>query len=124
MGSRGSFINIYSNNFNFVDGGQTYHSVGEVEGVKVLIRDSGSSKAPEYSHTANRVYAVIQNGALKHLTWYDENHNQSASIDFLHNHDGLKPHKHLNLDHSGKAYPVSKDELALANKIRRRFNLK
>lgn len=124
MGSRGSFVNISLGDFRFKEDGKTYSSIGEVDGVKVLVREKGSSKAPEFSHTENRIYAVIQNGELKHLTWYDENHNQSVSIDFLHPHKGVQPHKHFYLDHSGPGIPITKEELALANKIRRRFNVK
>lgn len=124
MGSRGAFVNIDGKNFDFVEHGQTYHSIGEVDGVKILVRDFGSVKAPDYSHTENRVYAIIQNGALKHLTWYDENHNQSTSIDFLHPHKGVQPHKHLYLDHSDSGIEITKKEKDLANKIRRRFNIK
>ena len=124
MGSRGAFEDVSVGNFNFVDGGQTYKSVGEVDGIKVLMRTSGSVKAPEYSHTANRIYAVIQNGALKHLTFYDENHRQSVSIDLLHDHYGVIPHKHLNLDHTDKGIPITKEEQALVDKVRRRYNLR
>lgn len=124
MGSRGAFVNVNDGDFRFKEGGITYHSIGEIENVKVLVRDKGASKAPEFSHTENRVYAIIQNGELKHLAWYDENHNQSICIDFLHPHDGLKPHKHLYLNHSGKGIPITEEELILANKIRRRFRVK
>ena len=59
-------------NFHFKEGGQNYHSVGEVDEIQVIIQDSGSVKAPEYSHTANRSYAIVQNGKLKHITFYDD----------------------------------------------------
>lgn len=124
MGSRGSFVNVNANDFTFVDGGQTYHSIGEVDGVKILVRDKGSVKAPELSHSKDTAYAVIQDGSLKHLAWYDENHNQNICIDFLHTHKGLKPHKHLNLDHSDQGIRPTDKELEFANKIRRRFKLK
>lgn len=51
MGSRGAFEDVVTGNFNFVEGGQTYKSIGEVDGIKVLVKTSGSVKAPEYSHT-------------------------------------------------------------------------
>ena len=47
-------------NFHFKEGGQNYHSVGEVDEIQVIIQDSGSVKAPEYSHTASRSYAIVQ----------------------------------------------------------------
>lgn len=124
MGSRGAFEDVETGKFNFVDSGQTFRSIGEYDGVKVLVRDSGSVKAPEYSHTANRVYAVVQNGALKHLTFYDENHKQSVSIDMLHSHHGLKPHKHYGLDHTDKGIPLSDSEMAMIKTLKRRFNLR
>lgn len=124
MGSRGAFVNVDIGNFDFVEDGQTYHSIGEVDGIKILVRDSGSVKAPELSHTQNSAYAIIQDGYLKHLAWYDEEHNQKVCIDFLHSHKGLKPHKHLNLDHSDQGISPTDKELEFANKIRRRFNLK
>ncbi len=126
MGSRGAFVDVNAGDFTFVDSGQTFNSIGEVDGVKVLVRTAGYSvKAPEYSHTANRTYAVIQDGKLKHLTFYDENHNQYASIDLLHEHGSkrLKPHKHLYLDHTDDGIPINDSELKLINKIKRRFNL-
>lgn len=46
-------------NFHFKEGGQNYHSVGEVDEIQVIIQDSGSVKAPEYSHTANRSYDLV-----------------------------------------------------------------
>ena len=124
MGSRGAFEDVTIGNFKFVADGQTYRSVGEVDGIKVLVRTSGSVKAPEYSHTENRIYAIIQNGALKHLTFYDENHKQSVSIDLLHEHHGVMPHKHIYLDHTDKGIPITKEEQALIDKVRRRFNLR
>ena len=118
MGSRGAFENINTRNFTFVDRGQTYFSIGEIDGVKVLVRPSGSVKAPEYSHTENRIYAIVQNGGLKHLTFYDENHKQSVSIDLMHEHGSkrLKPHKHFNLDHSDDGIPINETEKQLIKK--------
>jgi hypothetical protein len=105
MGSRGAFVNVSTGDFSFVEGGQRYYSVGTLStdsNIKVLIQKSGAVKAPEYSHTADRVYAVVQNGMLKHVSFYDENHNQTKSIDLLHTHgkDRVKPHIHYN-------YPVT-----------------
>lgn len=94
-------------NFHFKEGGQNYHSVGEVDEIQVIIQDSGSVKAPEYSHTANRSYAIVQNGKLKHLTFYDETHSQVVSIDLMHQHHGLYLLRHNN--HSGD-YSIVKIE--------------
>jgi hypothetical protein len=123
MGSRGAFENVDIGNFNFVEGGKNYYSVGEVDGIKVLIQNKGGVKAPEYSHTANRIYAIVQGGKLKHLAFYDETHKQTVSIDLLHKHHGLIPHKHLNLDHSDGGIPLSDEEKKMIAKVKRSFRL-
>lgn len=123
MGGRGAFVDIDKGNFTFVEGGQQYVSVGEIDGIKVLVKVSGPVKAPEYSHTANRRYAIIQNGRLKHITTYDENHKQVSSIDLGHEHYGLQPHKHINMDHSDRGIPITEEELTLIKRIRRRYNV-
>ena len=123
MGSRGAFQDVDTGKFNFVENGQNYHTVGDVDGVQVILQNSGAVKAPEYSHSAERAYAIVQNGKLKHLSFYDETHRQIISIDLLHQHHGLMPHKHLNLDHSDKGIPITADEEKLIKKIKRRFGL-
>jgi hypothetical protein len=57
---------------------------------KINIQDSNNVKAPEYSHTAELVYAVVKDGVLKHLAYYDQNHKQEVSIDLAHEHNGVK----------------------------------
>ena len=123
MGSRGAFQDVDTGKFNFVENGQNYHTVGDVDGVQVILQNSGAVKAPEYSHSAERAYAIVQNGKLKHLSFYDETHRQIISIDLLHQHHGLMPHKHLNLDHRDKGIPITADEEKLIKKIKRRFGL-
>lgn len=124
MGGRGAFEDVSAGNFQFVVNGQTYKSVGNVDGVEILLRTRGAVKAPEYSHSPGRAYAIVQNGVLKHLTFYDNEHKQTVSIDLQHAHHGVQPHKHLNLDHSDVGIPISKEDAVLIKKICRRFNLK
>lgn len=124
MGGRGAFVDVNNSDFTFKENGKNYHSIGEIDGIKVLVQDKGNVKAPEYSHTANRIYAIVQNGALKHLTFYDSNHNQEVSIDLLHKHNKICPHKHFHLNHSDKGIPITSEEQALIDKIKRRFGLK
>lgn len=125
MGSRGAFEDVNTGNFTFVDGGKTFNSIGEVDGVKVLVRADGYSvKAPEYSHTENRIYAVVQGNKLKHLTFYGDDHKQKVSIDVSQEHWGVKPHKHYNLNHNDHGIPINENEQAMIDKIKRRFNLK
>ena len=126
MGSRGAFVNVDTGNFSFVQGGQHYFSIGTLStnpNVKVLVQPKGSVKAPEFSHTEGRVYAIVQEGRLKHVTYYDEKHNQAVSIDLTIPHDGLLPHKHIYLNHK-KGDPISDDEKRLIEQIRKEFNLR
>lgn len=83
------------------------------------MQDNGSVKAPEYSHTKNRVYAIVQQGMLKHVAFYDENHNQMKIIDLLHAHGSqkLQPHIHYHIDHSD-------DGRMLIEKIKKEYKLK
>lgn len=58
MGSRSSFKNVHSGDFSFVDGGKTFRSVGGFDNVKILVKESGSVKAPEFSHTQHAHHGV------------------------------------------------------------------
>lgn len=123
MGSRGSFVNVQNGDFSFKEIGQTYYSIGSWNNIKILVRKGNSTKAPEFSHTAERTYAIVQNGKLKHLAFYDKEHRQSISIDLLHEHKGIKPHKHLYLNHSDAGIPITADEERLILELKRRFGL-
>lgn len=129
MGSRGAFENVDIGNFAFKAGGQHYKSIGILSGnanVKVIVQDSNNVKAPEYSHTAGRIYAIVKDGQLKHLSYYDENHKQAISIDFAHAHQGVQPHRHVYLSHNKNdpGVPPTADEAVLINQIKKEFHLK
>ena len=129
MGSRGAFVDVDRGNFSFVSSGQSYFSVGELStnsNVKVIIQDSNAVKAPEYSHTANRIYAVVKNGELKHLAYYDSAHMQAVSIDLAHEHKGVKPHRHVYLSHhkNDPGIPPTTEESALIRAIKKEFHLR
>ncbi|MCQ2524349.1 MAG: hypothetical protein MJ123_08415 [Lachnospiraceae bacterium] len=129
MGSRGAFENIDIGKFSFIEGGQHYKSIGSLSSntnVKVILQDTKNVKAPEYSHTEGRIYAVVKEGKLKHLAYYDESHNQAVSIDFAHPHKGIQPHRHEYMDHNKNAPGVAPtpEEEALIKKIKKEFHLK
>lgn len=129
MGSRGAFESVDTGNFTFKTGGQHYKSIGVLSSnsnVKVIVQDSTNVKAPEYSHTAGRIYAVVKDGKLKHLAYYDENHNQSVSIDLAHAHQGVQPHKHIYMSHNKNDPGMSPtaNEIILINQIKKEFHLK
>lgn len=68
MGGRGSFRNVSLNDFTFNSNGKTYFKIGEYNGIDIIARkDHLSVKALEYSHSPNKIYAVVQNGKLS--TW-------------------------------------------------------
>ncbi len=123
MGSRGAFVDINKGDFSFKENGKIYENIGEVEGVKVIINPHGPVKAPEYSHSPNRIYAVIQKGELKHLAFYDENHKQIKCIDFGHKHgtNKIKPHIHFDMIHNPNepGTPPSMSDWELINEIKK-----
>lgn len=127
MGGRGSFVNVDAGDFTFRAGGQTYVSKGMIDNVKVIEKvGSDSVGAPLLSHTANRIYATIQNGRLKYLTFYDQNHNQIKAVDLQHRHEGLKPHVHFNVQHGkfSKYRAPNGEEQAIINKIKNKMRLR
>lgn len=82
----------------------------------------GAVKSPEYLHSLNSTYAVIQNEKLKHLTFYDENHRQVKSIDFsnLHVKNKVVSYVHYNMAHNNE--PVTLllvSDWQLINKIKK-----
>lgn len=128
MGSRGAFVNVGLRDFTFNTGlrsnQQTYKTVGVIDGVHIIVQDKGLSvKAPEFSHTANRKYAVIQEGKLKHLSFYDENHVLIKVIDFGHVHDNKKPHVQYNSLHIGKSDSPTAQDWKLIKKIARKYSI-
>ncbi len=129
MGSRGAFVDVNRGDFTFKAGGKHYKTIGVLSddpNVKIIIQDAPNVKAPEYSHTPGRIYAVVKNGILKHLAYYDENHNQAVNIDLAHSHDGVKPHRHIYMNHDkdSPGVPPNAAELALIAKIKKEFHLK
>lgn len=126
MGSRGAFVNVANGDFSFNENGQTYYSVNEwpEKGIKLLVRPNESVKAPEFSHSPERIYAILQKGRLKHLVFYGKNHKQTVCIDLTHSHHGVQPHKHLNLNHNDQGISLSAEEQSLINDLKRKFHLK
>lgn len=123
MGGRGSFLDVSSGNFAFRDGGQTFITKSTIGDVKIIEKNTiDSVGAPLFSHSPSSTYAVIQNGELKYITFYDETHKQVRSIDLLHSHKGKQPHVHLNLDHSGPGYDTTPEDNSLIEKIRKEGN--
>lgn len=125
MGARGAFVDVNMDDFTFVEGGQQYQSIGMSGEVKVLIQTKGGVKAPEFSHTPNRVYAVVQDGKLKHIAYYDDKHKQAVSIDLLHEHKGVKPHRHEYMSHNKNdpGIPPTPAEMALIRRIKTEYGL-
>ena len=106
-------------------GGQIYNTIGfdESSNVKYLIQSSGSIKVPDYSHTANRIYAIFDNnGNIKSIGIY-ENHIKVKSIDLGHAHyeptldKTLTAHYHTDLYHRDSAKELSESDWELVNSI-------
>ena len=66
----------------------------------------------------SRIYAIMQKGALKHIAFYDENHNLKRVIDYQHVHDGRIPHVHSDVYHTGKVGTPTKEDEHIYNQVR------
>ena len=62
---------------------------------------------------------------MKHLAYYDENHKQTVSIDFFHEQKGVRPHRHVYLNHNKNdpGVPPTAAETAMIKKIMKEFHL-
>ena len=123
MGGRGSFVDIVRGNFEFVEDGQKYFSIGydKENNIKYLVQPKGSVKVPDFSHTGERIYAVIQNGQIKSIGIYKD-HVKVKSIDLQHTHrnsDGsiLGKHYHTDLYHTKDAQPLSSKDNDLVDLV-------
>lgn len=123
--ARGAFVDVNIGDFTFVAGGQQYLSIGMSGEVKVLVQTKGAVKAPDFSHTENRIYAVVQDGKLKHIAYYDEMHRQAVIIDLLHEHKGVQPHRHEYGRHkkNDPGVPPTDAEKAIIRRIKKEFGL-
>ena len=76
------------------------------------------------SRSGCTVIFLIQ--CLTRVSYYDEKHQQDVSIDFCHDHDGVQPHRHVHMSHNKNdpGVPPTAEEIKLANKIKKEFNLK
>ena len=84
------------------------------------MQKSGSVKVPDYSHSPDTVYAIVQDGVVKTIGVY-RNHIKVSSIDLRHEHtnkDGtsFKEHVHTDLHHSKDARALSKYEELLVKR--------
>ncbi len=84
------------------------------------MQKSGSVKVPDYSHSPDTVYAIVQDGVVKTIGVY-RNHIKVSSIDLWHPHtnkDGtsFKEHVHTDLHHSKDARALSKYEELLVKR--------
>lgn len=124
MGSRGAFVDFYNNNFSFIENGQKYITLGidEDVGVKYLIQTEGSVKVPDFSHSADTIYAVIQKGQIKSIGVY-ENHIKIKSYDLQHTHyvpelnKTLGHHYHTDLHHTLQPHELTKEDEVFINKV-------
>lgn len=122
MGGRGSFVNVNNNDFSFTENGQTYFTIGEVGDVQVLVRQRPFSvKAPEFSHSESRIYAIVQKNEIKCIAYYGEDHKQKRLVEFNHEHgkNRVKPHVHFNMIHDNNepGTPADEKDLEYFNKI-------
>ncbi|MDD5807120.1 MAG: hypothetical protein PUD02_07310 [Eggerthellales bacterium] len=109
----------------------TYHTVGEIHGVKVLQKDEGASKLPEEAHSSSAYILLDNNGVFHQYREYDDGHRLTFEIGYhpepnidksrkpvLHAHD-----YNGSIENRGLAKPLTKDELTRYKKYFKGVNL-
>jgi len=128
MGSRGAFKDVNENDFTFIEDGKNYTTIyyDKKKNIKLLKQEKGSVKVPDYSHSPDRIYAVIQNEKIKSIGIY-ENHKKIVSIDLEHFHkvNGIpkKEHVHTDLYHHDKARDLTEKEKRLVLYIKKLYKM-
>lgn len=91
MGSRGNYVDGQGfSEYRY----STVYREGELRFVK-LNDERMAVKTPEMSNSPGAVYATLsRRGDLQAISFYDSERRKYKEIDFLHYHDGLKPHVH------------------------------
>lgn len=122
MGSRGSFIKT---------GGFTaynYKTLIRFNKVRFVVQTNGKPiKIPERSNSKNSVYVTLaKSGEIQSITFYNAKRSLYKEIDFLHPHNGMKPHVHeINPNavsfRDGETHTLSKKEKLKVQRIQRFF---
>lgn len=122
MGGRGSRSGIKSYTY-----GMVYRSFLQVDNIKFIYKNKGSTTAPFETRTDGRIYATYNNrDQLKSITLYDK--NGVKKIEIHPKVDGRKDlkfgHIHYGADH-GREKPLPKKYRKLLHKVmyeRRKYN--
>lgn len=64
--------------------------------------------------------------SIDYIAYYDDHHKQAVSIDLLHEHRGVRPHRHEYMSHNKNDPGISPTdaEEALIRRIKKEFGLK
>jgi hypothetical protein len=67
------------------------------------------------------IYPTINDNEIRHNIY----HKQHISVDLLHEHGGVQPHIHIDLQHNKKdpGIPPTPEQEKLIKKIKKEFNL-
>lgn len=105
-----------------------YSKISEISNNKVeFIVDTvspGGPVAPEFSNTANKIYALVNKHGtgLKSITFYDENHEQKISIHLDHTHHGESMHMHSGMKKGRDFIPYNHKYDKIVNEIVSKYN--
>lgn len=69
------------------------------------------------ANDATNITSAIRN-RLKHIAFYNDKHELTRSIDFLHYHDGKKPHVHYDVYHNGQVTSPTGDDQRVIDQVK------
>lgn len=122
MGGRGSSSGMSKKGKKY---GTEYHSLLQINNVKFIKKNDGSTTAPMETMTPNRVYVTVnKKDEPKNITFYDKGNKRYKQIDLIgypHKIDGVPtlPHTHLGYFHSENGTrKVNNEEAAFIEKIK------
>lgn len=96
MGGRGSSSGMSKYGKSY---GSQYHSLLTVGNIRFVEKSSKQSETLMETMTKGRVYALIDQGKVKSIYYFDKHNKRSKQIDMT-NHHGKSPHVHHGYEHN------------------------
>lgn len=131
FGGRGSSSGMSANGKPY---GTEFHTLFQVDNIKFVVSNSGSSKTPMETMTEGRIYvtvATMKNGeqVINAITFYDDKNKRYKQIDVTgtrHKIDGKSelPHTHLGYihDENGTRVPTAEENVIIEKVLKAWYN--
>lgn len=91
MGGRGASSGTSAKGNGY---GSQYRTIAKRGNVKFVEKASKGSETLMETRTRGRVYAQVDRGEVKSLTFFDASGKRKKQVDLTHSHGGAMPHTH------------------------------